>query len=571
MATSSRHKCVNSPDSFCYICGCYTLVRQRRNITSFVRRAYQSYFEVPLGDQDKKWAPHIVCHNCEEMLRDWTKGKRKGLPFGVPMVWREPRDHISDCYFCIVSTKGVGKKNRHTVDYPSIPSAIRPIPHCDELPVPLFHGLATVEDTDSEHEHEADEGCHDEHQESSEDSSSGTQQSPVPQQFKQPELNDLVRDLGLSKAAAELLASRLQEKNLLHRSAKVSYFRKRDQVFVNFFSEDNRFVYCNDIAGLLSHLGITLYTPSDWRLFLDSSKRSLKCVLLHNGNVYGAVPIGHSVHLREEHNDIKMVIDLLQYHQHNWVICVDLKMVNFLLGQQHGFTKFPCYLCMWDSRARDKHWIQKEWPVRESLEAGMPNILHDPIVSRDKIIFPPLHIKLGLMKQFVKALNTDGECFQYIVSVFPALSFEKIKAGVFDGPQIRTLVRDTEFANKMNDNEKAAWQCFVEVIENFLGNRKADDYELVVNRMLLAFRDLGCNMSIKVHFLNSHLHQFPENLGDVSDEQGERFHQDLMVMEERYQGRWDKNMMADYCWSIKRDCPEEVHKRKSYKRKFLPE
>ena len=232
-----------------------------------------------------------------------------------------------------------------------------------------------------------------------------------------------------------------------------------------------------------------------------------------------------------------MVIDLLQYHQHNWVICVDLKMVNFLLGQQHGFTKFPCYLCMWDSRARDKHWIQKEWPVRESLEAALPNILHDPIVSRDKIIFPPLHIKLGLMKQFVKALNTDGECFQYIVSVFLALSFEKIKASVFDGPQIRTLVRDTEFANKMNDNEKAAWQCFVEVIENFLGNRKADDYELVVNRMLLAFRDLGCNMSIKVHFLNSHLHQFPENLGDVSDEQGERFHQDLMVMEERYQGR----------------------------------
>ena len=60
--------------------------------------------------------------------------------------------------------------------------------------------------------------------------------------------------------------------------------------------------------------------------------------------------------------------------------------------------------------------------------------------------------------------------------------------------------------------------------------------------MMLAFRDLGCNMSIKVHFLNSHLEQdqFPENLGAigaVSDEQGERFHQDLMVMEELYQGR----------------------------------
>ena len=123
----------------------------------------------------------------------------------------------------------------------------------------------------------------------------------------------------------------------------------------------------------------------------------------------------------------------------------------------------------------------------------------------------------------------------------------------------------------MNDKEKAAWVSFVEVIQNFFGNKKADNYEVVVNRMLLAFCDFGCNMSIKVHFLHSHLDKFPENLGAVSDEQGERFHQDLMIMEERYQGRWDRNMMADYCWRIKRDCLELVHKRKSHKRKFLPE
>ena len=44
-------------------------------------------------------------------------------------------------------------------------------------------------------------------------------------------------------------------------------------------------------------------------------------------------------------------------------------------------------------------------------------------------------------------------------------------------------------------------------------------------------------MSRKVHFLHSHLDRFPENLGDVSVGQGERFHQDIKVMEERYQGR----------------------------------
>ena len=77
-------------------------------------------------------------------------------------------------------------------------------------------------------------------------------------------------------------------------------------------------------------------------------------------------------------------------------------------------------------------------------------------------------------------------------------------------------------------------------------------------------------MSIKVHFLFSHLDKFPKTVGSVSDEQGERFHQDLMTVEERYQGRWDRHMLADYCWSIKRDCPEKVYKRKSYKGKFLP-
>jgi len=118
---------------------------------------------------------------------------------------------------------------------------------------------------------------------------------------------------------------------------------------------------------------------------------------------------------------------------------------------------------MWDSRDREKHCIQKEWLIRETLEAGMANIVHDPMVSREKIVFPPLHIKPGLMKQFLKALDRDGDCFQHIVSAFPKLSFDKIKVGVFDGPQIRSLARDEEFVNKMNDKEKAAWLSFVAI------------------------------------------------------------------------------------------------------------
>jgi hypothetical protein len=47
---------------------------------------------------------------------------------------------------------------------------------------------------------------------------------------------------------------------------------------------------------------------------------------------------------------------------------------------------------------------------------------------------------------------------------------------------------------------------------------------------------LKSNMSTKLHFLHAHLDYFPENLGDVSDEHGERFHQDILIMEKRYQG-----------------------------------
>ena len=78
-------------------------------------------------------------------------------------------------------------------------------------------------------------------------------------------------------------------------------------------------------------------------------------------------------------------------------------------------------------------------------------------------------------------------------------------------------------------------------------------------------------MSFKIHFLSSHLDRFPENLGAVSDEQGERFQQDIKVIEQRYQGRWDSNMMADYCWTIMRDNISSEHKRRSKKAIFAPQ
>ncbi|GBM85893.1 hypothetical protein AVEN_144320-1 [Araneus ventricosus] len=61
---------------------------------------------------------------------------------------------------------------------------------------------------------------------------------------------------------------------------------------------------------------------------------------------------------------------------------------------------------------------------------------------------------------------------------------------------------------------------------------------------------MGCNM-LKIHFLHSHLESYPGNLGSVSDENGERYHQDISNMGARYQGKWNPKMLADYFLDIK--------------------
>ena len=52
------------------------------------------------------------------------------------MVWREQKDHVTDCYFCLTDTQGFRHKTRKKILYPSLPSAICPVAHSDQLPVP---------------------------------------------------------------------------------------------------------------------------------------------------------------------------------------------------------------------------------------------------------------------------------------------------------------------------------------------------------------------------------------------------------------------------------------------------
>ena len=262
---------------------------------------------------------------------------------------------------------------------------------------------------------------------------------------------------------------------------------------------------------------------------------------------------------------VKYLLEKIRYDQYEWDICVDLKMVNFLLGQQSGFSKYLCFLCMWHSMDRAQHYTKKDWPLRgELVPCRAGSIINNPMMDRYRILIPPLHIKLGLIKQFTKALYKDGGFFTYLCNTFPGLTREKLNAGISDGHQIRKLIR------MMNEVELEAWKAFVLVLNNCLGNNKARNYAELVTNMLNAFRNLGCNMNIKVHYLFTHMGRFPVHLGSMSDEQGEKFHQDMKEMETMYQGRWDADMMADYCWTLMRDIPTTEHSRSSKKRKFMP-
>jgi hypothetical protein len=91
------------------------------------------------------------------------------------------------------------------------------------------------------------------------------------------------------------------------------------------------------------------------------------------------------------------------------------------------------------------------------------------------------------------------------------------------------------------------------VVKGFLGNRRADNYKDLVEKLLSSYQKLGCNKSVKIQFPSSHLDFSPENCGSVSDEHGESFHQNIAEMEGRYKGKRSPSMLADYCWTLLHD------------------
>ena len=108
-------------------------------------------------------------------------------------------------------------------------------------------------------------------------------------------------------------------------------------------------------------------------------------------------------------------------------------------------------------------------------------------------------------------MNQEEAAFTYLREKFPRLSEMKLKEGIFIGPQIRELIKDEYFDKLLQGDKKAAWDSFKFIVA-FFGNRRAENYEELVNNLLQSYQKLGCNMSEKIHFLHSNLNFFPREL-----------------------------------------------------------
>ena len=78
------------------------------------------------------------------------------------------------------------------------------------------------------------------------------------------------------------------------------------------------------------------FNPDQWRLFTDSSKVSLKVVVLHNGKRYPSVRLDHAANMKESYKTMKRLLGKIKYDEFNWKLCGDLKVVPLVLGMQLG-------------------------------------------------------------------------------------------------------------------------------------------------------------------------------------------------------------------------------------------
>ena len=142
----------------------------------------------------------------------------------------------------------------------------------------------------------------------------------------------------------------------------------------------------------------------------------MKAFLVHNENEFPLVLIAYAKGLSENHESISKIVKLINYTEHMWLICCDLKMVSLLFGFQQGYTSYMCIYCKWHTRTTDQKLLwSKNFEQRtvENSKKGEKSIVNEPPIcfsNISKVIPPPLHIKIGIMYAFITAILNPKKC-----------------------------------------------------------------------------------------------------------------------------------------------------------------
>ena len=188
---------------------------------------------MPAGDQNKQCTTQVICEYCRRTLEAWLRGEKRALRFATPRIWREPSNHHLGCYFCMVDpSKRREGKSASPIEYPNIPSSIASVPYnTSDLPksnppTKVQQMVAVKSSEDSEME------------EGEPSSSVGVRrrQRSCPYYPNQEDINNLIREMVLTKSIAELFVSRLKRWDLLDNGVQITSQRKRHCEFSRFFS-----------------------------------------------------------------------------------------------------------------------------------------------------------------------------------------------------------------------------------------------------------------------------------------------------------------------------------------------
>ena len=207
---------MNRPNSFCYVCGSFMLKGQEKIMTFMMKKAYRLFFNREVANLDKNYVPNYCRSYCLRYLLSWLKDAPMSMKFAVAVIWKEQQNHVDDCYVCSTQvSSGINRYKKRKVDYTDLNSAQHPLPYSDILHV----RIPREQDKESAYEDSkmiVEDQCgamSDEEDDEIETEVSVLFDSMQPKLIGQKDLNDLYRDLKLTKNKSEFKISKIRNRS----------------------------------------------------------------------------------------------------------------------------------------------------------------------------------------------------------------------------------------------------------------------------------------------------------------------------------------------------------------------